>query len=92
MVDGTTSFASLKPVVPSRCRDIVRSTKSWPGRFFAISRLEFRLLTRRCGPLSEATTAQIQALQIDKLEALAVGEAFSAGVALLDFQGPAANA
>ena len=40
-----------------------------------------RLLTRRCGPLNEATTAQIQALHIDKLEALAD--------ALLDFQGPA---
>jgi len=62
----------------------VRSTKFWPGRFFAISRLEFRQLSRRCGPLNEPTTAQIQALHIDKLEALAD--------ALLDFQGPAANA
>ena len=35
----------------------------------------------RCGPLSEATTARIQALQLDQLEALAD--------ALLDFQGPA---
>ncbi|NBR90367.1 MAG: DUF4351 domain-containing protein [Rhodobacteraceae bacterium] len=34
----------------------------------------------RCGPLSEATTAQIQALPVDHLEALAD--------ALLDFQGP----
>jgi predicted transposase YdaD len=34
-------------------------------------------------------TAQIQALPLEQLEALAVGEAFSAGVALLDFQGPA---
>ena len=49
----------------------------------------FRLLNRRCGPLSEATTAQIQALPVEKLEALAVGAAFSAGVARLDFQGPA---
>jgi len=48
-----------------------------------------RLLNRRCGPLTGATTAQIQALPVEKLEALAVGEAFSAGVALLDFQGPA---
>ena len=39
--------------------------------------------------MSEATTVQIQALPVDKLEALAVGAAFSAGVALLDFQGPA---
>jgi hypothetical protein len=36
-----------------------------------------------------ATTAQIQALPLEQLEALAVGAAFSAGVALLDFQGPA---
>ena len=49
----------------------------------------FRLLNRRCGPISEPTTAQIQALPVEKLEVLAVGEAFSAGVALLDFQGPA---
>lgn len=76
-----TSFTSHEPGAPSRCRGTVRSTTSWPGRFFATSRLNFRLLNRRCGPLSEATTAQIQALPIDKLEALAD--------ALLDFQGPA---
>ncbi|MFM7648028.1 MAG: DUF4351 domain-containing protein [Cyanobium sp.] len=40
-------------------------------------------------PLTDATTAQIQALRLEQLEALAVGAAFSAGVALLDFQGPA---
>jgi hypothetical protein len=40
-----------------------------------------RLLNRRCGPLSEATTAQIQALPLEQLEALAD--------ALLDFQGAA---
>jgi hypothetical protein len=40
-----------------------------------------RLLNRRCGTLSEATTARIQALPIDQLEALAD--------ALLDVQGPA---
>jgi hypothetical protein len=39
-----------------------------------------RLLNRRCGPLSEATTAQIQALPVNQLEALAD--------ALLDFTGP----
>jgi hypothetical protein len=43
--------------------------------------MTFRQLNRRCGPLSEATTAQIQALPVEKLEALAD--------ALLDFQGPA---
>jgi hypothetical protein len=48
-----------------------------------------RQLNRRCCPLSEATTAQIQALPLEQLEAVAVGAAFSARVALLDFQGPA---
>ena len=33
--------------------------------------------------------ARIQAMSVAQLEALAVGEAFSAGVALLDFTGPA---
>ena len=37
-----------------------------------------RLLTRRCGPLTDATTARIQALPLEQLEALAD--------ALLDFQ------
>ena len=42
--------------------------------------MTLRLLNRRCGPLSDATTAHIQALPLDQLEALAD--------ALLDFQGP----
>ena len=45
------------------------------------AKMTLRLLTRRCGPISEATTAQIQALPLEQLEALAD--------ALLDFQGPA---
>ena len=40
-----------------------------------------RQLSRRCGPLSEATTASIQALPLERLEALTD--------ALLDFSGPA---
>ena len=40
-----------------------------------------RQLNRRCGPLSVATTARIQALPLERLEALAE--------ALLDFSGPA---
>jgi len=40
-----------------------------------------RQLNRRCGPLSDATTAEIQALPLERLEALAE--------ALLDFGGPA---
>ena len=40
-----------------------------------------RLVQRRCGPISAATTARIQALPLEQLEALAE--------ALLDFSGPA---
>jgi predicted transposase YdaD len=38
-----------------------------------------RLLKHRCGPLTDATTARIQALPLEQLEAL--------GLALLDFSG-----
>jgi predicted transposase YdaD len=51
------------------------------GRQEGEAKVALRLLVRRCGPLSKATTAQIQALPLEKLEALAD--------ALLDFQGPA---
>jgi hypothetical protein len=44
------------------------------------AKVTLRLLNRRCGPLSEVTTARIQALPLDQLEALAE--------ALLDFTGP----
>ena len=59
------------------------------GRRDEAAAMTLRLLNRRCGPLTGATTVQIQALPVNQLEALAVGEAFSAGVALLDFQVPA---
>ncbi|MCX5946225.1 MAG: DUF2887 domain-containing protein [Cyanobacteria bacterium] len=45
------------------------------------AKVTLRQLNRRCGPLSDTTTAQIQALPVDQLETLAD--------ALLDFQGPA---
>jgi len=45
------------------------------------AKVTLRLLNRRCGPLAEATTAQIQALPLEQLESLAD--------ALLDFQSPA---
>jgi predicted transposase YdaD len=51
------------------------------GRQEGEAAVTLRLLNRRWGPVSEATTAQIQALPVDQLEALAD--------ALLDFQGPA---
>jgi hypothetical protein len=40
-----------------------------------------RQLNRRCGPLTDASTARIQALPLEQLEGLAE--------ALLDFTGPA---
>ena len=43
--------------------------------------MTLRLLNRRCGPLTDASTARIQALPLEQLEALAE--------ALLDFTGPA---
>jgi hypothetical protein len=51
------------------------------GRQEGEATVTFRLLNRRCGPLSETTTAEIQALPLEQLEALAE--------ALLDFSGPA---
>ena len=58
-----------------------RAVQDWLGEAREAAKMTLRLLTRRCGPLSEATTAQIQALPLEQLEALAD--------ALLDFQGPA---
>ncbi|MCP9941502.1 DUF4351 domain-containing protein [Cyanobium sp. ATX 6E8] len=50
------------------------------GKAQEAAKMTLRQLNRRCGPLSETTTAQIQALPLEQLEALAD--------ALLDFQGP----
>jgi len=49
------------------------------GRQQEAASVTLRQLARRCGPLSEATTARIQSLPLEQLEALAE--------ALLDFQG-----
>jgi predicted transposase YdaD len=51
------------------------------GRALGEASVTLRLLNRRCGPLSDATTARIQALPLNQLESLAE--------ALLDFSGPA---
>ncbi len=51
------------------------------GRALGEATFTLRLLNRICGPLSEATTARIQALPLEQLEALAE--------VLLDFCGPA---
>lgn len=50
------------------------------GRAAEAAAVTLRQLNRRCGPLSDATTARIQALPLERLEALAE--------ALLDFAGP----
>ena len=56
-----------------------RFAQDWIAEGEAVVAL--RQLNRRCGPLSEATTANIQALPLERLEALTD--------ALLDFSGPA---
>ena len=59
-----------------------RAVQDWlaEGRQEGEAAVTLRLLNRRCSPLSDATTAQIQALPLGQLEALAD--------ALLDFTGP----
>ncbi len=51
------------------------------GRAAEAAAVTLRQLNRRCSPLSEATSTNIQALPLEQLEALAD--------ALLDFSGPA---
>ena len=51
------------------------------GRQEGQAAVTLRLLNRRCGSLSDATTARIQALPLEQLESLSE--------ALLDFSGPA---
>ena len=51
------------------------------GRAQEATTVTLRQLNRRCGPLNEATSTLIRALELEQLEALAE--------ALLDFSGPA---
>ena len=50
-----------------------RAVQDWlaEGRQEGEAAVTLRLLNRRCGPLSDATTVQIQALPREQLEALA---------------------
>ena len=50
-----------------------RAVQDWlaEGRQEGEAAVTLRLLSRRCGPLTGAPTAQIQALPLDQLEALA---------------------
>ena len=65
--------------IPAKDLRHTRAAQEWMAEGEAVVTL--RLLNLRCGPLSGATTARIQALPLEQLEALSV--------ALLDFRGPA---
>ena len=69
--------------IPAKDLRHTRAAQEWiaEGRFEGEAVVALRLLNRRCGPLSEATTSRIQALPLEQLEALTE--------ALLDFSGPA---
>ena len=58
-----------------------RAVQDWlaEGRQQEAASVTLRQLARRCGPLSESTTARIQSLPLEQLESLAE--------AVLDFQG-----
>ena len=87
LVQGFPQFSEEQiMVIAGIPREEIRHTRAvqdWlaEGRQQEAASMTLRLLNRRCGPLSEPTTAQIQALPLEQLEALAD--------ALLDFQGPA---
>jgi predicted transposase YdaD len=65
--------------IPAKDLRHTRAAQEWMAEGEAVVTL--RQLNRRCGPLSDATTARIQALPLEQLEALTE--------ALLDFSGPA---
>ena len=69
--------------IPAKDLRHTRVAQEWieEGRQEGEAKVALRQLDRRCGPLSDATTARIKALPLEQLEALAE--------ALLDFSGPA---
>ncbi|MFM9102681.1 MAG: DUF4351 domain-containing protein [Cyanobium sp.] len=69
--------------IPAKDLRHTRVAQEWieEGRLEGEAKVALRLLNRRCGPLSDATTARIKTLPLAQLEALAE--------ALLDFSGPA---
>ncbi len=73
--------------IPAKDLRLTRAAQEWMAEGEAHGRHEgeaivaLRLLNRRCGPLSAATTSRIQALPLQQLEALTE--------ALLEFSGPA---
>ena len=67
-------------ILLDRGREEGRQEGEAQGRALGEANVTLRLLNRRCGPLSDATRARIQALPLQQLETLAE--------ALLDFSGP----
>ena len=66
-------------ILLDRGREEGRQEGEAQGRALGEANVTLRQLNRRCGPLSDATTARIQALPLQQLETLAE--------ALLDFSG-----
>ena len=66
-------------ILLDRGREEGRQEGEAQGRALGEANVTLRQLNRRCGPLSDATTARIQALPLQQLETLAE--------ALLDFAG-----
>ena len=71
---------TLEDFTQSRAYQEIFGSGEARGEALEAAKVTLRLLARRCGPLSEATTARIQALPLEQLEALAE--------ALLDFKDP----
>ena len=71
---------TLEDFTQSRAYQEIFGSGEACGEAREAAKVALRQLNRRCGPLSEATTARIQALPLEQLEALAE--------ALLDFSGP----
>jgi len=73
--------------IPAKELRHTRAAQQWieegrqEGRAAEAASVTLRQLNRRCGPLTDASTARIQALPLEQLEGLAE--------ALLDFTGPA---
>jgi hypothetical protein len=70
-------------VIASIPREEIRQTRAvqdWlaegrqEGKASEAAKMTIRLLNRRCGTLSDANTVQIQALQLEQLEALGAGQ------------------
>ena len=76
------SYKSAVRTLMKRCLTACAACGQSPeGEAREAAKMTLRLLNRRCGPLCEVTTAQIQALPLEQLEALAD--------ALLNFTDPA---